>query len=208
MRTHSDPYARRPPKGSRLRRVLLTLLILGFSGTVAGYGSFAAFTATTGNTNNSFEAGSVTISDNDLGSSMLSFSNGKPGTYDTSCLTVSFTGSLSSNVRLYASTTGPLPQYLDVTVTRGTTSSGFDDCSGFTADAANYIGAGAGVVYSGSLDSLPTTWGAGIVDAPGSPETWTNGEQHAYSITVTVQDNNSAQTLSGNATFTWEARNQ
>ena len=207
MRIQFDPYGR-PGPGRRFRQILLTLVVLGFVGAVTGYGSFAAFTATTGNTNNTFAAGSVTISDNDASGSMLSFSNGKPGTSDTSCITVSFTGSLSSVVRLYAVPTGSLPQYLDVTVTRGTTTTGFDNCTGFTPDATDYIGSGLGVMYSGSLASMPTTYGTGIVDpVSGSPETWTNGEDHAYRITVTVQDDNNAQTLSGGATFTWEARN-
>ena len=50
-------------------------------------------------------------------------------------------------------------------ITRGTIATPtFDSCTGFTADAANYIGAGAGVIYDGKLADYPTSYAAGIVD--------------------------------------------
>lgn len=112
-------------------------------------------------------------------------------------------------MRLYGTLTGSgLGQYLDLVVTRGTSSSGFDNCSGFTADSTNYLGAGAGVMYSGTLAGFPTTYAGGTVDpTSGSPETWSTSEAHVYRFVVTVQDNNSAQGLNATETFTWEARN-
>jgi hypothetical protein len=196
-------------RSSRARKILASLLVLGAIGAVAGYGSYSAYTATTGNTGNSFEAGSVSIEDNDNAGAMLSLSNAKPGDSDTSCIIVKYTGSLASNVRLYAATTGGLPQYMDVTITRGTVAPpAFDNCSNFSADATNYIGAGAGVIYNGPISGMGTNWAGGVVDPlAGSPESWTTNEEHSYRFTVTLQDNNSAQTLNGTATFTWEARN-
>jgi hypothetical protein len=112
-------------------------------------------------------------------------------------------------VRLYGSTSGTgLDQYLDVVVTRGTISAGaFDSCTRFVADALNYIGAGPGVIYSGTLQGFPDTFAAGLVDPLVFPEVWTSGETHAYRSTVTVQSNSAAQGRNATQTFTWEARN-
>ncbi len=200
------PSAARHP---RSRKVLLSLLVLGALGAVAGFGSYSAFTATTTNSGNTITAGSVAIEDNDAGGAMLALANAKPGDADTSCIRVRYTGSLSATVRLYASLTGSLPQYVNLTVTRGTGAAGFDDCTGFTADATDYNGNGAGVVYSGTLGSFPTTYAAAIVDPKAAtPESWTNGEEHWYRFTITLQDTNAAQGLTGTAGFTWEARNE
>jgi hypothetical protein len=198
-----------PVGRSRSRRWILTLLLVGVVGAVAGLGSYAVFTATTGNTGNSFASGTVAIEDNDSGTAMLALANAKPGDTDTSCIRIRYTGTLDATVRLHGSVSGSLASYLTLTVTRGTDSSpSFDSCTNFTADGTNYIGAGAGVVYSGPLSSFPATYAAGLVDpTSGSPETWGQDEAHSYRFVVTLQDDNAAQGLSGTASFTWEARN-
>lgn len=190
-------------------RVGLTMLVLALLGMVVGLGTLSAFSDTTSNTGNAFDAGSVTIVDDDSGSAMLTITNGKPGDSDTGCIVVTFTGTLPSTVTLYGTTGGTgLDQYLDLVVTRGTKSTAFDDCSDFTPDATDYIGAGAGVIYAGTLQGYPDGFAAGITDPTGgSPEVWTNGESHAYRFQVTVQDNSAAQGLNATQTFTWEARN-
>jgi len=190
--------------GRRSRKLLLTLLVLGTVGALAGVGSYAAFTSTTTNTGNSFSTGTVAIADNDLDGAMLALTNAKPADSDTSCIRVSYTGSLAATVRLYSTQTGTLPQYLNLTITRGTGATAFDNCTNFTADGTNYIGQGNGVIYNGTLGSFPTTYAAGLVDPDSS---WTNGEQPWYRFVVSVQDTNAAQNLSGTAGFTWEARN-
>lgn len=190
-------------------KLLLTALVLGLVGIVAGAGTWSAFSSTTSNEDNSFETGTVTLTDNDAEGAMLSLENAKPGDADTGCIVVSYTGSLPATVRMYGTTTGTgLDQYLNVTVTRGTIlTPSFDSCAGFVADLTNYTGAGAGIVYSGTLAGFPDSYGAGIVDpTSGSPESWTNPESHAYKVTVSVADNNGAQGLTASQTFTWEAR--
>jgi len=191
------------------RRILLTLLVLGVAGAAAGAGSWSAFTATTANSGNSFEAGTVVIEDNDGSNAMLALANAKPGDSDTSCIRVKYTGSLAATVRVYATVTGTLPQYLTLTVTRGTDSSpSWDSCTNFTADGTNYIGQGNGVVYSANLSAFPASYAAGLVDpTSGSPESWATDEVHSYKFVVTLQDDNAAQGLSGTAAVTWEARN-
>jgi predicted ribosomally synthesized peptide with SipW-like signal peptide len=187
----------------------LTLLLLALLGVLAGIGTWSAFSATTENTGNAFDAGSVIISDDDAGSAMLSLSNAKPGDSDTSCIKVTYTGSLPATVRLYGTTAGTgLDQYLDLTVTRGTKASGFDSCADFVPDLTDYIGQGPGVIFQGTLQGYPDSYAAGIVDpTAGAPESWTNPETHAYRFTVTVQDDSDAQGLNATQTFTWEARN-
>jgi len=201
--------APRRPGSSTTRKVLASLVVLGLIGGVGAVGSYSAFTATTTNTGNTFQAGSVAIDDNDNDTAMLALSNAKPGDSDTSCIRVRYTGSLASTVRTYASVTGTLPQYLTLTVTRGTNPGAFDSCGSFdTTGEGNYIGAGAGVVYQGNLSAFPASYAAGLVDpTSGSPESWTTNETHWYRFVVTLQDNDAAKGLTGGATFTWEARN-
>jgi hypothetical protein len=192
------------------RKLLLTLLVLGGLTAVSGVATYSAFSSQTSNAANSFAAGTVHITDNDLGAAMLSLSNAQPGASDTSCMLVTYSGSLSSTVRLYGSIAGSLAPYLTLTVTRGDDPSPvFDDCVGFTADATDYIGAGAGVVYQGVLSAFPSSYASGLVDpVPASPETWTSGEAHTYRFVVTLADDNAAQGQNATASFTWEARNQ
>jgi predicted ribosomally synthesized peptide with SipW-like signal peptide len=194
---------------TRTRKLLASAIVLGATGAVAGAGTFSAFTSTTTNPSNQFTTGTVTLSDNDLGGSAVSLSNATPGTSSTGCIRVSYTGSLASTVKLYASVTGSLAPYLDLTVTRGTeTSPSFPSCSTFTADATNYIGQGAGVVFSGKLDTYPTSYASGIDDGAGA--TWSTNDAHSYKLQVSLPSGaaSAAQGLSSNATFTWEARNQ
>ena len=194
---------------NRTRKIVVTLIVLGVVGAVAGLGSYSAFTSTTSNAGNSFAAGSVAIGDNDSGTAMLALSNAKPGDSDTSCINVTSTGSLASTVRLYSTVTGTLGSYLTLTVTRGTGATGFDNCTGFTADGTDYLGSGNGVIYQGSLASFPANYASAIVDPKAAtPETWTNTENHWYRFVISLDDNNAAQGLSGGASFTWEARNQ
>jgi predicted ribosomally synthesized peptide with SipW-like signal peptide len=103
-------------------KLALTLALMAVLGGAAGLGTWSAFSSTTENTGNTFAAGTVIISDNDGGgtSPMLSFANASPGTSDTSCISVTYTGSLASSVRLFGTTGGTgLDQYLNLVVTRG-----------------------------------------------------------------------------------------
>jgi hypothetical protein len=197
-------------RGTRTRKILVSALLVGVLGAIAGVGSYSAYTATTTNSGNSFASGTVAIDDNDSSTAMLALSAAKPGDTDTSCIRIRSTGTLSSTVRLYGTISGSLGSYLTLTVTRGTDSSpSFDSCTNFTADSTNYNGDGAGVIYTGNLSAFPSSYAGGIVDPKSAtPETWTTNETHSYKFAVTVQDNNAAQGLTASASFTWEARNQ
>lgn len=186
------------------------MLVLGGLAAVSGAATYSAFSSQTSNTGNSFAAGTVLIADNDVDSAMLSLSNAQPGDSDTSCILVTYSGSLSSTVKLYGSIAGALAPYLTLTITRGDDPTPvFDDCNGFAADSTDYIGSGQGVIYQGALSAFPGSYAAGLVDpVTGSPETWTATESRVYRFVVSVANDNSAQGQSATASFTWEAQNQ
>jgi hypothetical protein len=179
----------------------------------AGGATYAAYTATTANGGNSIEAGSVKLSDNGDGSSMLSLSAALPGNTTSACIKVTYDGSLPATVRLHGTTTGSgLDPYLDLKVTRGVynpSTPAFKSCANFQADGTDYIGAGNGVIYNGTLQGFPDDYASGLADPlAGSPESWTSAEVHVYKIDVTLQANFSAQGKDATQTFRWEARNQ
>ncbi len=193
-------------------RVLLTILCVGALGSLAAVGVFGAFSATTTNAGNEIKAGTVAIGDNDAGSALYSLTNVKPGEGTEKCIKVTYTGSLSSDVRLFVTGAGgALAPYVDVTITPGTQSSStFPSCSGFVADTA-------GALYTGTLSNLVSTKGSyenGLVDYPGNGLTsgkWVTNDAVVYKITATLQSGapEAAQGATTNAhTFTWEARNQ
>jgi hypothetical protein len=192
---------------SRARRIILSALVLGAGGLVAGAGTFSAFSATAGNAGNQFSAGTVTLSDDDAGAALVSLpANARPGDSSTRCIRVSYTGSLPAQVKLYATVSGGLADHLTLTVTRGSQASpSFPSCTGFTADGADYGHGPNGIVYQGKLSGLPASYAGGIADPAAS---WTNGDAHSYRYVVSVDNNPAAQGLSANATFRWEARNQ
>jgi hypothetical protein len=196
---------------TRARLVLVALLCCGLGAAVAA-GTYSAFVARATNSGNSYAAGTVALADNDSGTAMFTTLTGaKPGDSETSCIRVQSTGTLSSTVRLYATVTGTLAPYLTLTVTRGTDPTPtFDTCTTFVPDANNYIGAGLGVIYSGSLSGFPTAYASGIVDPAvgGGTQTWVQNDAHVYKFVLAQADNNSAQSLSSTVGFTWEARSQ
>jgi hypothetical protein len=196
--------------GGSAGRIAGSALVIAVSVSASVLGTWSAFTATTASTGNTFDTGTVVITDDDDGvSPLLSFAGAAPGTSDTGCVRVTYLGSLPASVRLHGTTGGTgLDPYLQLTVTRGTGLTGtYDDCAGFTADPVDYLGSGQGVVYAGSLADFPDGWTGGMVDAAaGHPEVWTTDEEHHYRFQVTVGDDNDAQGKTATQTFTWEAR--
>lgn len=182
--------------------------LLGWS---LGPDAWAIFTATRTVPSNTIGTGTISLVDNDGGAAMLSLTNAKPGDRDTACIQVTYTGSIPASVRLYDTLSGTgLESYVDVSVTRGTISSGaFDSCANFTPDNYNYdFYWPTGVLWQGSLTAFPSTYTAGIVDTDttGATESWTTNEVHAYKFQVTVGDVSAAAGKNVTATFTFEAR--
>jgi hypothetical protein len=202
--------------GRRALVLSAALLVCGISA-VAAYGAFFD-NSNAKSSSNALAAGTVVLTDSHTGSTALvGIANGVPtlsSDTGTGCINVSYTGSLSSNVHLWATVdnTGGLATYLTVTITRGTFSPSapaYPSCTNFVADSTNYIGSGAGVLYSGTLLAMGTNYSTGTVDlsAVGTPATWSNGNSHVYKVVVVLQDNLAARSKSASATLTWEAQN-
>jgi hypothetical protein len=195
------------------RKLLAPLLACGLAAVAAAAATWSTFSSTTASPASSFSAGTVAIADNDAGST-LSVPAMSPGTSNSGCIRVTYSGSLPASVRLYASSTGSLAPYLNLTVTRGTQAApSFPSCTGFSADPTDYVGAGAGVVFTGTLSGFVAghaDFASGLADAPGSPQTWSANSAHSYmfSLSLPAAAPAAAQGLSSTATFTWEARNQ
>jgi predicted ribosomally synthesized peptide with SipW-like signal peptide len=184
----------------RGRKLLLTLLIVGVVGSIAGIGTFSAFSSTTSNSGNSFAAGTVYITDNDSGSAMFNVSDAVPGSY-TSCITVTYLGSMDASVNLYGGGFGgALAPYLDVTVEEGTGAAGFGDCTGFTS---------TGTVYSSEpMGTFPTA----LAGSQATGGTWSTNASVDYRFTITLADDNNANggaapLAANNFSFTWYAQN-
>jgi predicted ribosomally synthesized peptide with SipW-like signal peptide len=189
-------------------KLAASALVLGIVGAVAGAGTWSAWSATTENDGNTFQTGTVELSDNDGGSTPMFALNGlsPESAPEVRCIVVTYDGTLPADVRLHGNTTGTgLAPYLDMTVTRGTLPDDDFDCNGFTPDATNYIGAGNGVIFDGTLGGWPDDYAGGLADPDAS---WTNGEKHAYRIEISVQDDDNAQGKSASQAFTWESRQQ
>lgn len=203
----------------RARRALLAVLLTSAAAGLVGATTYAAFRSTTDDTGNRFTSGTVYLTDDGAGSALFALSGMRPTDAPVSrCILVSYAGTLAASVRLYASNTaGGVAPYLNLTITRGTLGAvppAFPGCGTFTADATNYAGNGAGVVYSGTVAALPGTFAAGVVDPsdcgapPCGAESWTNPEAHAYRLTVSLQNTTAAEALSSaGVTFSWEAQN-
>src|SRR3954452_8263864 len=129
---------------STRRRVLLSIGLVGCRSMLTLYG-FGAFSATSTNSGNLFTAGTVAISDNDAGSALYNVSGQKAGDSVTTCVKVTYTGSLASDVRLYTpDTIGAIGPYVDLTITAGSQATpSFPSCSGFVPDSG-------GPLYSGT----------------------------------------------------------
>lgn len=176
--------------------VMLTVVVLA----LVVDATRAAFSASTTNPGNSWQAGTVSITDDDSGTALFSATGLVPGDTGTNCVVVRYDGSaVPARVRLSgAAAGGTLGQYLDLTVQRGsgTAATGFGDCTGFSATETLYTGTVAGFATShGSFATGVGTWNPSAT-----------GQESVYRFTWTLQDDNAAQGASVNATFTWEAR--
>ena len=72
---------------------------------------------------------------------MYSVSGKKPGDSVQACITLTYTGTLAADVKVYtASTIGSLGQYLDMTVDKGSGSPTFPGCTGFILQSNIFTG--------------------------------------------------------------------
>jgi hypothetical protein len=198
---------------SRTQKVLAAAVPLGVlaSGVLVWQASYAAFSATTTNPNNTFSAGTVTLTDNrQPGTVMFNPTGLKPGSTGSACIKVTYNGSLAANVKMYVaaadlttSTATNLAQYLTLEIDEGTGTQ--TNCSDFSSTATIYNSSGSGdttktlSAFSAASNNFAT--GVSSFAPTGS------GQTKTYKITYWVQDNNGAAGMNSTAKFTWEAQN-
>jgi predicted ribosomally synthesized peptide with SipW-like signal peptide len=195
---------------SNRSKVLRTLLVLGIVACIAGAGVFSAFSSKTENSGNIITTGTVALEDNDAGAALYSLTAAKPGESKTSCIKVTYKGSLASTVKLFTeSTIGPLGPYVNLKVEAGTqTTPAFPSCEGFAP-----YGTG-GTLYEGTLAAFATeknSYANGISTFPTGKTKWETNESVIYRFTATLSSSapNSVQGATTNShAFTWEAQNQ
>jgi hypothetical protein len=190
----------------RSQKLLLSTVVVGVMGSLVALGVFGLFSATTQNSGNEISSGTVTIADNDAGSSMFNITGAKPGESWTRCIKVSYNGSLPADVHLYMqNTTGELAKYLNVTIAQGTqATSSFPGCTGFTPDAT-------GTVFDGPAYSpVSGSWELGLPVTPFGDPAWDFGESLVFKFTMTLSattPDSLQNAVLGNTTIVWEARN-
>ncbi|GLY00505.1 MULTISPECIES: hypothetical protein [Actinoplanes] len=163
--------------------------------------SQAMFSGGTDNQSDSWQTGTVALSDDDAGVAL--FSSGADGLLTggqvlTRCIVVKYDGTLTSNtsVKLWSTATGALAPYLNLTVDQGSGSTD-RDCTNFTASTAG--------IYTGTVSGLAAA-STNFATGAGSWSPSTNGATMTYRFTVTVQSVAAAQGKSASGTFTWEAQ--
>ncbi|MEZ5323120.1 MAG: hypothetical protein R2698_13790 [Microthrixaceae bacterium] len=194
----------RPLRGGWLVRGVAAAAAVMLAGVVALEGSRAALSATTDNGSNTFGAGTVVLSDNDSGSAMFTLTTMQPGSPEVRCIKVSYTGSLTADVKLYGAVTAGtgLESYLDLTVETGsgTGATGVGgSCTGFSSPSTVY-----------STDTLANFVSTHSNWATGNGTNFTgatNPTDVYYRFTIDLQSNNAAQGKTATAAFTWEAQN-
>ncbi len=182
----------------------LALVVLAIVSVLAFEASRGAFSSSTESPANTFDAGDVSLSDNDQSSAMFSLTDVVPGAANRihSCIDVTYDGSVvPAAVRLYTAggdLSGGLGAYLDLVVERGAGAAGFGDCSGFAANET---------VFTGTLESFAATH----VDFASGAGSWApavTAESQSYRFRLTLQNDGGAAGQTADVVFTWGAENQ
>ncbi|MBL7253246.1 hypothetical protein [Paractinoplanes lichenicola] len=183
------------------RRLSIAVALLAVGGTAMLWRyADASFSGKATNGANALTTGSVTLS-NSSTSPVINVSGPIPGSYGTSCLTTTYTGSLPAEVRLYlpaSGLSGSLGSYLTLQIKESTGS-----CAGFTSTATLYnpndLNATAYTVaaFSAASNSYATGVSRWIA---------TTSATRSYQFNWQLQDDNIMTSKSATIAFTWEAR--
>ncbi len=139
---------------------------------------------------NSVAAGTVSLTDDDNGRSLVNLDAMAPGRPVEECITVAYDGSiLPVELTLDAQTVGDLGPYLGVEIERGT-GGGFEDCDSFQADDS---------VFDGTLAEL---------DAVGVMPLgfiYNTGDEFAFRFRFELANEADAVGRQSSIDFVWEA---
>ncbi|MBD8479726.1 TasA family protein [Microbacterium sp. CFBP 8794] len=189
-------------RSSRIATAIAVPVAVITAGVLVSTSSYAAFSDTSSNEGNAWRAGTVQIDDDSAGRVLFSATNAKPGDGGENCVTVTSTGSLASQVRLYAtdvSTTNGLADHVTLRVEQGVGGSA-GSCAGFSAQSTVYDGRLAGFVATHtSFADGAATW---------SP-TGENIDARTFRVTWQLAGDapNSVQGGTAATSFVWEAQN-
>jgi hypothetical protein len=192
----------------RRRRVFLTAVALAVvvASATTFQASWAAWNATAVNGPSGWHTGTVSFGPNQPAASLLTIANVFPGSFGSSCVRLTYTGTLTAPVRLYLATadlggTG-LGTYLTLRVREGSGSS--SDCSDFTSSGSLYnpTGLTATSYTLAAFSTTASTYATGVGTWTASPSDPTR----TYRFDWQVQDKNAAQSRTALPSFTWEAQ--
>jgi len=189
-------------RSSRLATWIAVPAAILAAGLVVSTSSYAAFSSSSSNDGDAWRAGTVRIGDDDTGRALFAAANVKPGDGGTNCITVTSTGSLASDVRLYAANVGGssgLADQLTLKIEQGT-GGGFGSCTGFAAQSTLFDGrlsgfTGAATGYASGLHAWSPTGGG--------------SDARTFRLTWRLVDDapNSVQGGTASTSFVWEAQN-
>ena len=181
------------------------------AGLMVWQGSNAAFSSHTRNVGNSWETGSVALTDDDGGLAMFNVTNATPGDSETKCIQVTASSGVPGVVMTHIEDLGAngLQDYITLKMERGT-GGGFGDCTGFTPNVApNATHAFA------TLSTLSTTafdYATGVLPWVTTGEA--AGESMSYRFTwvfdttgLNQAEINALQGQATSATIAWELQN-
>lgn len=117
------------------------------------------------------------------------------------CTVLTNEGPQPADVTLFGTASqADLSPWLELELVRGSLPDGTPagDCTGFAADTENYGEGTPGVIFRGTLDTLPDA-DAGIAD----PTRWAVGERHAYLLRVHYTGDDPQQGLQTVQSFNW-----
>ena len=194
---------RRPSRRATRRGIVVSAAgSLVLAAALLWQSAYAGFTDTTTALSAGVGTGTVALTSNVEGLAVrLDLPEMRPGYTDSQCITVTSTGSVPAQVKLYGTdrtgSSGLLSQISFVWAT-GTGGGANGDCAGFTP---------AGSTYSTTMGSFPTSYGSGSM-------LWTTagdvaGESRTYRLTYTFASGAPASVKGQRAgiTFVWEAQN-
>lgn len=138
---------------------------------------------------------------------MFTVTGALPGSTQTACIRITYTGTLTTGVRLFVAsgdlTGSGLDSYLTLEVNEGAGNATGGSCSDFTATANLYNPSGKTdpTKTLAAFAATSSSYASGV-----SNWTATTGSTRTFQLTWWLQAYNAGAGKSATATFTWEAR--
>ena len=188
----------------RRERLVLALLVIGALGALAGWTTYATLDASTTTEGGTITAGTVELGADATDAPLYTVEGDQPPDEPVErCVSVAYTGSLPSDVRLYGSEVDELGEHLDLAVTAGTGDEGDVACDGFSPDPGDDV-------FEGTLEDFSAahgSWPDGLVlDGPDG-EAWSTGDARVFRFRLTLRPG-AGDLATGPHAYTWEARSR